>query len=117
MIMKFGEFQLFIKKIKQMKDILIKVYCGVSVEGKCRHQLHPINEVIQAQKILSLNKSTELYSNSPDFVSAIKYLCQEKNINCEFFLDGESVGNDIEAIFESFNKAFDLLNDLCPNIV
>lgn len=97
-------------------DVFIRVYCGVSIEDKCRHQLHPLNEVIQAQKLLSLNKSMDFYSNSPDFVSAIKYLYKEKNIKCEFFLNGESTGDDIEPIFENFNKSFDLLNELCPNI-
>ena len=97
-------------------NVLIRVFSGLSVEDKCRHQLHPLNEVVQAKKILSLKKSTDLYSNSPDFVSAIKYLCQEKSISCEFFLNGESTGNDIEPIFENFNKSFDLLNELCPNI-
>ena len=97
-------------------DVLIRVFCGVSIEDKCRHQLHPLNDVIQAQEALSLNKSMDFYSNSPDFVSAIKYLCQEKSISCEFFLNGESTGNDIEPIFENFNKSFDLLNELCPNI-
>ena len=97
-------------------DVFIRVFCGVSIEDKCRHQLHPLNEVIKAQKSLSLNKSMDFYSNSPDFVSAIKYLCKEKNIKCEFFLNGESAGDDIEPIFENFNKSYDLLNELCPNI-
>lgn len=97
-------------------EILIRVFSGFSVEDKCGHQLHPLNDVIQAQKKLSLNKSIDLYSNSPDFVSAIKYLCQEKKIKCEFYLDGESFGDDIDPIFESFNKSLDLLNELCPNI-
>ena len=97
-------------------DVCIRVFCGVSIESNCRNQLHPLNEVIQAQKLLSLNKSMDFYSNSPDFVSAVKYLCQEKNINCEFFLNGESTGNNIEPIFEDFNKAFDFLNELCTNI-
>ena len=97
-------------------DVFIRVFCGVSIEDKCGHQLHPLNEVIQVQKSLPLNKSMDFYSNSPDFVSAIKYLCQENNIKCEFFLNGESTGDDIEPIFEDFNKAFDLLNELCPNI-
>jgi len=97
-------------------DVFIRVFCGISIEDKCRHQLHPLNEVIQAQKIISLKKSIDLYSNSPDFVSAIKYLCQENKNKCEFFLDGESFGDNIEPIFENFNKSFDLLNDLCPNI-
>jgi hypothetical protein len=38
-------------------DVFIRVFCGVSIEDKCRNQLHPLNEVIQAQKSLSLNKS------------------------------------------------------------
>lgn len=97
-------------------DVLIRVFCGISIEDKCEKQLHPLNEVKKAQKIIDLNKSMDFYSNSPDFVSAIKYLCKEKNISCEFFLNGESTGNDIEPIFENFNKSFDLLNELCPNI-
>ena len=99
-----------------LDDVFIRVFCGVSIEDKCRHQLHPLNEVIRAQKSLSLNKSMVFYSNSPDFVSAIKYLCQEKSLNYEFFLNGESTGKDIDPIFENFNKSFDLLNELCPNI-
>jgi hypothetical protein len=31
-------------------DVFIRVFCGVSIEDKCRNQLHPLNEVIQAQK-------------------------------------------------------------------
>lgn len=99
-----------------LDDVFIRVFCGVSIENKCRHQLHPLNEVIRAQKSLSLNKSMDFYSNSPDFVSAIKYLCQEKGINCEFFLNGESIGSDIEPLFKDFNKSLDLLNELCQNI-
>ena len=40
-------------------DVFIRVFCGVSIEDKCRHQLHPLNEVIQAQKSLSLNKAMD----------------------------------------------------------
>lgn len=90
----------------------INVYCGISVEDKCGEQLHPLNYVVQAQKLLSLNKSMDFYSNSPDFVSAVKYLCQARGVDCEFFLDGESCGDNIEPIFESFNMAIDLLNEL-----
>ena len=56
----------------------------------------------------------DLFSNSPDFIFAIKYLCQEFNINCLFYLNGESLGNNIEPIFEDFNKSFELVNALCP---
>lgn len=33
-------------------DVLIKIYSGITVEDKCRHQLHPLNEVIKAKKKL-----------------------------------------------------------------
>jgi len=101
---------------KQDENITIKVYSGLSVEDKCRHQLHPINEVKQAEKIVLLRKSTVCYSNSSDFVSAIKYLCKRDKINVEFFLDGVSNGSSAETIFEEFNKSFDLMVELCPNI-
>lgn len=95
---------------------IIRVYCGVLVEDRRFRQLHPLNEVIQAQKSLSIGKSMVFYSNSPDFVLAVKYLCSERGMECEFFLNGESCGNDTEPIFEDFNKSFDLLNELCPSI-
>ena len=38
------------------------------------------------------------------------------DIICTMLSDGESTGDDIEPIFENFNKSFDLLNELCPNI-
>lgn len=97
------------------KDILIKVFCGQTVEDKCRHQLHPLTEVKEAEKMVALKKSTYTYSNSPDFVSAIKYLCQEKGINVRFYLNGKSCGNDIEPIFSNFNKALDRISKLCPS--
>ena len=92
--------------------ILIRVYCGESIEDKCRHQLHPLSEVKKAKEIMSLNKSIDCYSNSPDFVSAIKYIAEKNDVNVEFFLNGKSVGVDIEPIFEDFNKSFTFLDEM-----
>ena len=89
-------------------DVLIRVFCGISVEDKCRQQLHPLNEVKNA---------IDCYSNSQDFVSTVKYYGLEKGVKTEFYIDGKSCDDDIEPIFENFNKSFDLLNELCPNIV
>jgi len=97
-------------------NVLIRVFCGISVENKCGYQLHPLNEVKRAKEIVDRNTSIDCYSNSTDFVSAIKYYGLEKGIKTEFYLDGKSCGEDIESIFENFNKSIDLLNELCPNI-
>ena len=95
-----------------MEDILIRVYSGESIEDKCRTQKHPLNEVKRAKEIIDLNKSIDCYSNSPDFVSTIKYLSDKYSITSEFFLNGESFGNDIEPIFEDFNRAFTLMDSI-----
>ncbi len=97
------------------KEVLIQVYCGKSIEQYCRQQLHPYNEVLAAKKIVDLKKSTLVYSNCPDFVSAIKYYGEKKGVVAEFFLDGKSVGNDINAIFEDFNTSLDLIHELAPS--
>lgn len=97
-------------------DVLIKIYSGITVEDKCRHQLHPLNEVIKAKKIVDLGKSTECYSNSTDFIQTIKYYSLAKGVNVEFYLDGKSYGNDIEPLFEDFNKSFDFMDSICKNI-
>ena len=59
-----------------------------------------------------LNKSITCYSNSSDFIAAIKYLAEQENIEVEFFLNGKSVGSDIEPIFEDLNRAFELIKEL-----
>ncbi len=98
------------------KSVLIRVFCGVTIENNCRQQLHPINEVKKAKEIVELNKTIDCYTNSPDFVSTIKYYGLEKGVQTEFYIDGVCCGSDIEPIFENFNQSFDLINDLCPNI-
>lgn len=93
----------------------IKVYCGVTVENKCDIQRHPLNEVKRANDIiLNIKDNTEyvFYSNSSDFVSTIKYLSDKYEIETEFFLNDISTGNDIEEIFDDFNKSIDLLDEL-----
>ena len=91
----------------KMEQILIKVFSGISIEDKCGKQLHPINEAKKAKTIVDKGESIEIYSNSPDFISIIKYYSLDKNINLEFYLDGTYLGDEIEPIFKEFNKAFD----------
>lgn len=89
----------------------VKVFCGESVQDKCGRQLHPVAEVNRAIEILNSPTDEIVYSNHPDFVSAIKYAGQKKNINTEFFLNGISYGDDIEEIFKDFNRALDMMSE------
>lgn len=95
-----------------MDNILIRVFSGETIEDKCRTQLHPINEVKRAKELVDLNTSIDCYSNSSDFVSAIKIYTLAKKIKVDFYLDEVNCGNDIEPIFESFNKSFEMMNEL-----
>jgi hypothetical protein len=96
----------------------INVYCGESIESSHENgtEIHPINQVKNAlrmvEKSIKLKKNLAAYSNNPDFVSAIKYICELKEVEVQFFLNGKSQGSDIEKIFEDFNRAYDLLNDI-----
>jgi hypothetical protein len=96
-------------------DIIIRVFSGISVEYKCGTQLHPVNEVKRAVDLVNENKSVDVYSNSPDFVSAMKYYCKMKKISVVFFIDGENCGDDIEPVFISFNKSLHLINKFVPD--
>lgn len=42
-------------------------------------------------------------------MQTISYYADEKGINVEFFLNGESHGDNVEPLFKDFNRAFDLL--------
>ncbi len=88
-----------------MQDILIEVFCGVSVEDMCGTQRHPVNEVKLAEEVVGYNKSLHWYSNSPDFVLSIRRLAREKGVQIKFYLDGVCHEDDVEPIFEDFNKA------------
>ena len=90
----------------------IRIYCGKTIEKLTDREYHPYSAVERAFKAITLNENNKIfYSNSPDFVQAIKYLCEKQNINVEFFLNGVSVGNDIEPIFEDFNRSIKLLDE------
>ena len=90
----------------------IKLYSGVSIEHKCREQLHPVSEVNKAIELINdLDTQTlTLFSNSTDFIGTIKYYGEKKEVELEFFLDYVSHGDDIEPLFEDFNKSFDIIN-------
>lgn len=88
----------------------ITVYCGESIQSLCNSELHPINEVKRAIDLINSNVNVFCYSNNPDFVSAIKYIGESKGVEVEFFLNNVSTGNDIEKIFEDFNRSLDLIH-------
>ena len=69
---------------------MIKVYSGLTEEKNCRHQLHPINEVLKAEELVLSNKDIVTYSNSQDFIMAVKYIALKHKLEVEFFLDGVS---------------------------
>jgi hypothetical protein len=98
---------------KKNNSVKIQVFCGTSIEDKCRNQLHPLNEVKKAKQIIDLKESISCYSNSTDFISTIKYYGQKHNIETEFFLNNISCGDDIELIFKDFNESYKFLNTLC----
>lgn len=98
-----------------MRKIL--VYCGESIDtaDNTRKQLHPLNEVKEALKYINATDNFHICSNSPDFVMAMKNICEKNKIEVEFFLNGVSQGNDIERIFEDFNRAYNLIDEIVYN--
>jgi len=79
--------------------------------------MHPITEVNKViERLNHKDSSLRFYSNSPDFIKAVKYYGEKIGYECEFFLDGTSHGNDIEPLFEDFNRAYDLLEKRCSNV-
>lgn len=91
---------------------LIKVYSGQDIQG-CTLQMHPLTEVELARMIVDSNRSIETFSNSPDFVSAIKNYADKKGRKVEYFLNNVSCGNDPEPIFKDFNRAIERINEIC----
>jgi hypothetical protein len=96
------------KKQSKTEKIKISVYCGISVQNNCVDE-HPLLDVQKAIELIDRKQSTYTYTNSPDKVLTLKHYGEEKGIELEFFLDGVSLGNNIEPIFADFNKAHDLL--------
>jgi hypothetical protein len=103
-----------------MKDkTRIQVFCGQTIETFCNRELHPVNEVKRAINLTSSlmgGGQLKVYTNSPNFVMAIKALADKHEINIEFFLNNVSQGRDIEAIFGDFNSSFTLLEEICGYI-
>ena len=94
-------------------DVLkAKIYCGLTVEDKCKSQLHPLNEVKNAKKLIDSKNNIVTYSNSTDFIAMIKYYGEQEGYSCEFFLDGVSFGNDIEPIFDNLNKSLSFMDNV-----
>lgn len=58
----------------------VTVYCGETIQDKCGKQLHPVVEVQNANIIVNSDKDEIVYSNHPDFISAVKYIGKKQNI-------------------------------------
>ena len=88
--------------------------------------LHPQWIVEYAKVLVELNKQTKakffLATHSTDMVSALRYISEKEKIqddlsfyqaisskDDEFAFDYHYLGTDIEPIFESFNKSFELI--------
>lgn len=65
--------------------MIAKIYCGTTEENINTKQLHPVNEVIRAKKLVDSRKEINECSNSPDFIATIKYYGEKKGFKCEFF--------------------------------
>ena len=96
----------------------INVYCGETVENRGQMELHPITQFNKAKEYVEFamvgyenETPMSLFSNSPDFISAMFYIANDNNMNIEFFLNDVSCGNDIELIFNDLNRFYDLLDN------
>lgn len=105
----------------------IEIYTGESIESKAIKELHPVTAFNYVEKIMKISLSPlnlkkeeieqkeiiyTIYTNNPDIVSATKYLGIKYKIQTEFFLNGISHGENIETIFEDFNRSLDLLDNI-----
>ena len=101
------------------------IYDTILILDEPEAHLHPQWIVEFARMLVLLHKNTGLYimlaSHDPDMVSAIRYVAEAEGVleRTNFHLaeqDGESqtytykdLGKDIEPIFASFNKSFELI--------
>ncbi len=90
----------------------ITVYCGETIQEKCGRQLHPVQEVELAKKLIESDNDEVAYSNSPDFISAIKYIGLKQGVETVFFLNETNYGDDIDPIFGDFNRSLDMVSEL-----
>lgn len=81
-----------------------------------RKNTHPVDDVLYAYSLLKSKKSTTIYTNSADTLSVLKHVGNQLNVDVEFFLNGKSQGNEIEAIFEDLNKSFELIGKIQDEI-
>jgi hypothetical protein len=97
----------------------ITIHTGQSIEGRAGHERHPVSNVLLAKTIIDStrkdNSPAVFYSNSTDFISAMFHYGEVNSISIEFVINGVPVGNDIEKVFEDFNQALDLINEISKN--
>ena len=101
------------------------IYDTILILDEPEAHLHPQWIVEFARMLVLIHKNTGLYimlaSHDPDMVSTIRYVAEAEGVleRTNFYLaeqDGESqtytykdLGKDIEPIFASFNKSFELI--------
>lgn len=117
-----------IKTFAYIEQLLRKGYLNnraILIIDEPEAHLHPQWIVEFARVLVMLNKEIGLKimiaSHDPDMVSAIRYVADAEGVlsNANFYLAEHDVnaetytykalGHDIEPIFESFNKSFDLI--------
>lgn len=92
-----------------------QIHSGKSIEHELTQMYHPVTQVNLAYDFITSNDKLITYSNSPDFIMAAKYIAQKYNVAINFYKDGINCGDDIEPIFDDFNKSLDMINeyDIC----
>jgi hypothetical protein len=100
-----------------MDNAYVSIYSGEKNQILNATEIHPVEEVKRAFGILSDFKnnpiSVDIVSNNYYFIFAMKCFGLKMEIEVQFFLDGVCKGNDIEEIFQSFNKAPKLVESMC----
>ena len=100
----------------------IKVYCGDNIPENglfyptlpLYRQIEKVKEVIiEFKKIRQENKGLDIYiyTHIPNVVRAFKQISEYQKVTCEFFLNTESQGSNINGIFRYFNKSLELIDN------
>jgi hypothetical protein len=87
-----------------------QIQSGKSIEHELTKMYHPVPQVNLAYDFITSNDKLIAYSNNPDFIMASKFFAKKYNIDVHFYKDGINCFNDIELIFEDFNKSLDMIN-------
>ena len=94
----------------------ISIYTGVTIEDKCRQQLHPLTEVKKAKHLLdTAGGDLKFYSNSPDFVEMTTMYSEQFGYEVELFVDGVSVGDNLDTVFADFNLSYSFMHKIIYN--